>query len=338
MPLIEPSINGGYLLRLINFLRDQGVQLDQLFKQIPQLSAFKEIDWVSAKDLNQVYQIATLSLADPLLGIKFGQNASTNSFSLVGVLAASAMDGLSAINSVLCYQRLYSRIGRMELRRKQDNVFLCWDAIWPRKLMHPAAVEASIAGWHQLGLKESKSKIEVKQITFSHDIKGCIEEYEQAFKCPVIFNQPFDAIYIDQKALVEPRLQADRLVYQALLEKAQALLTTHGHVPIIEEAENLLMQDGKGKILSIDQVAEKLGLNLGQFRRSIKQSGTSFRHLLDRCKFIESLDYLLDERMDLTDVAFELGFSESSGFTRAFKRWTNESPVAYRSKLLAIDY
>ncbi len=338
MPLIEPSINGGYLLRLISFLQSQGLQPEKLFKQIPQLSSLRKTDWVSAKDLNQVYQTASQVLVDPMLGVKFGQNSSTNSYSLVGGLATSAMDGLSAIKSVLCYQRLYSRVGRMELRRKQDNTFLCWDAIWPRRLMHPAAVEASIAGWHQLGIKDAENKIDVKQITFSHEINGSIEEYEQAFKCPVIFNQSYDAIYIDQKVLAEPRRQADSLIYQALLEKAQAMLATHGHIPLIEEVENLLMQEGKGKILSIEQVAAKSGLKLGELRRSIKQSGTRFRHLLDRCKFIESLDYLLDERMDLTDVAFELGFSESSGFTRAFKRWTNESPVAYRRKLLAIKF
>ena len=40
-----------------------------------------------------------------------------------------------------------------------------------------------------------------------------------------------------------------------------------------------------------------------------------------------------DGQMSLTSIAYELGFLDPSSFTRAFRRWTNMSPTAYRREL-----
>jgi AraC-like DNA-binding protein len=37
-----------------------------------------------------------------------------------------------------------------------------------------------------------------------------------------------------------------------------------------------------------------------------------------------------DEGLELADVAFRLGFSDVSSFSRSFRRWTGVSPGRYR--------
>jgi AraC-like DNA-binding protein len=39
---------------------------------------------------------------------------------------------------------------------------------------------------------------------------------------------------------------------------------------------------------------------------------------------------LVDERLTLTEVAFQTGYSEMSTFYRAFRRWTGQTPREYR--------
>jgi AraC-like DNA-binding protein len=42
--------------------------------------------------------------------------------------------------------------------------------------------------------------------------------------------------------------------------------------------------------------------------------------------------YLREREMAICEVAYLLGFSESSSFHRAFKRWTGSTPKEFRSQ------
>jgi AraC-like DNA-binding protein len=42
--------------------------------------------------------------------------------------------------------------------------------------------------------------------------------------------------------------------------------------------------------------------------------------------------YVLTTKHSVEDIAFLLGFSESSSFVRAYKRWTGASPMAHRKR------
>jgi AraC-like DNA-binding protein len=62
----------------------------------------------------------------------------------------------------------------------------------------------------------------------------------------------------------------------------------------------------------------------------LQQTGTSFRKLLARTREALARQYIQDPDVDLTEIAFLLGFSEHSSFSRAYKRWTGQTPSASR--------
>jgi AraC-like DNA-binding protein len=61
-------------------------------------------------------------------------------------------------------------------------------------------------------------------------------------------------------------------------------------------------------------------------QRRLRQEGTSYQSLLDEIRRELALDYLRDGKHSIADVAFLLGFSDQSNFTRAFRRWTGTTP------------
>jgi AraC-like DNA-binding protein len=81
-----------------------------------------------------------------------------------------------------------------------------------------------------------------------------------------------------------------------------------------------------------DRVADVLGISRRTLSRRLEQEGTSFVEELDRARREIALVHVAETEEPLTEVAYLLGFSHVESFHRAFKRWTGETPLAYRTR------
>jgi AraC-like DNA-binding protein len=77
-------------------------------------------------------------------------------------------------------------------------------------------------------------------------------------------------------------------------------------------------------------VAEEMGITRRTLTRRLAQHGTSFTALLEEVRKHSASHYLKTSDHSIEDIAFLLGFSESSPFVRAFKRWTGMAPTQFR--------
>ena len=59
--------------------------------------------------------------------------------------------------------------------------------------------------------------------------------------------------------------------------------------------------------------------------------GESYRNILDDLRRDLAIGLLSDSTKNLAEIADMLGFSETSAFHRAFKKWTGIRPGEYRS-------
>jgi AraC-like DNA-binding protein len=79
-----------------------------------------------------------------------------------------------------------------------------------------------------------------------------------------------------------------------------------------------------------EKVAEQLNMSLRSLQRRLNEVGTTFRTLIERVRKDLAATYVSDLEIELVEVAFLLGFSDQSAFSRAFKRWTGYSPCEVR--------
>ncbi|MBS0238964.1 MAG: AraC family transcriptional regulator ligand-binding domain-containing protein [Proteobacteria bacterium] len=81
-------------------------------------------------------------------------------------------------------------------------------------------------------------------------------------------------------------------------------------------------------------VAAKLGTTPRSLQRRLGENGTSFVDLVDDLLSRHAMRLLQESRTSVTDIALNLGYSDPAHFTRAFRRWTGQSPRAYRQAAL----
>ncbi len=99
--------------------------------------------------------------------------------------------------------------------------------------------------------------------------------------------------------------------------------------PDIEKAV-LYMKEHLRSELTLEELAKACGLSLSQFKQKFKtQTGISPRHYINYQK-IQLSKRLLLEQKSITDIAMELGFSNSSYFTAVFRRFNACTPSEYQ--------
>jgi len=82
--------------------------------------------------------------------------------------------------------------------------------------------------------------------------------------------------------------------------------------------------------LSIDCIAEDLGLSKRTLQRRLQQQNANFAQLRDDVRFHYAIKFLIDDHMSVDLVSKSLDFSDRTSFTNAFKRWTGLSPSVFR--------
>lgn len=82
--------------------------------------------------------------------------------------------------------------------------------------------------------------------------------------------------------------------------------------------------------LSIDFIAEDIGLSKRTLQRRLQQQDANFAQLRDDLRFHYAIKYLIDDHMSVDLVSKALDFSDRTSFTNAFKRWTGLSPSVFR--------
>lgn len=100
----------------------------------------------------------------------------------------------------------------------------------------------------------------------------------------------------------------------------------------MERLRHLIAEALQNGVPELPALARSLGMSERSLRRRLDELGTSFRDVLDAVRKELALNHVKDRRLSLSEVAFLLGFSEPSTFHRAFKRWTGDTPAAFRAR------
>ena len=75
-------------------------------------------------------------------------------------------------------------------------------------------------------------------------------------------------------------------------------------------------------------VAQRLGMSARALQRKLAQESTSYQRVLDETRSELALEYLADN-LSQQEIAYMLGFSDSSAFAKAFRRWFGIAPTQY---------
>jgi AraC-like DNA-binding protein len=166
----------------------------------------------------------------------------------------------------------------------------------------------------------------VRAVSFTHSSANP-SAYREVFGVPVTFGAPADELQLDT-ALLDLRLaSADPFTASVLETTVAQLADTRSRSPFLDRVRRAVEPHlASGEAITPEMIARELGTSVRTLRRHLEQEDSSLRAVIDELRR-ERAEALLAAGTPLKEIAFALGFSEPSAFSRAYKRWTGRSPT-----------
>lgn len=123
---------------------------------------------------------------------------------------------------------------------------------------------------------------------------------------------------------------SEPLLHQGYLEKCreneQLVSMTGGFLQSV-----VAVLQGSPDAVTIHDLANALGMSTRTLQRRINEHGMTFHDLRGTVLARQACDMLRNSNRSIAEIGWAIGYSEPTGFTQAFRRWTGLSPSAYRS-------
>jgi len=301
--------------------------------------ARKPFEGANSKVKLQLYRIGFLDEAarivgDDYLGFNLAKETNTKELGIIYYVIASSPTALDAIKNLVRYHHLVNSTTTLvlEIGRQVD--------VEVRFRPGLESFERHIAEWGPTtfvaALRDlTGTQIVPRSLTFIHRRTSGIDKFRSFFGCPVRFGASRQCIAFSTNSLLAPIRTADDYllnVLKAFCEEAIGRRKT-ASTPTRAKVEAALTQHLPNGRATVDAVAKALRTSSRSLARRLAEEGTSYIAVLDELRRDLAMRYLEDATLELSHIAWLLGYSEVTSFNHAFQRWTARSPRAVRAKL-----
>ena len=168
------------------------------------------------------------------------------------------------------------------------------------------------------------------KVTVSHPAPVDTSYFYQFFRCPVDFDAKLNSIHVASQQAAEHLTGSNRQMAQLNDHMVIRYLAVQSKGDIVSQVKAVILEHlGEGGICE-SVVAQSLHTSTRNLNRKLNAENTSFKGLLLETRSELASQYINDPGLTLTEITYMLGFSEISSFSRAYKRWTGQSPSAAR--------
>jgi AraC-like DNA-binding protein len=326
-----PTIASGVFRRMLESIADDGLDAAEISREAG-------IDLAAVGDRDARIPLTVLHAAweavlrrKPRVGaaVVGAHRYSPGDYGLVGFVAMNSATLGEGLGHVVRYSGLYTDEPSMTL--EDASLRLVYRTPFADRLGVRMATEATLAEVLHGARLLTDRRIVPHDVRFSHAAPDDVSAHEEFFGCAVRFSTGADEMTFRTVDLALPLGRVDAQLGAFLRDMANQALARRAEPSELDSIRAIIAEELQRGVPTLEGLAKRMATSERTLRRRLEKNGTSFRELLDTSRAELARTYVKDSRMSLSEVAFMLGFSEPSAFNRAFKRWTDTTPAAWRA-------
>jgi AraC-like DNA-binding protein len=333
-PAVETTISIRVVQALVDAVERAGFPRNELLRaaglEAAQLDAAEAR--VPRREVCRICEIVLDLTGDPAFGLHWSERLTDSAFVPISYLMAHAPSLGEGFASLSQFGPLLSDDPGFDLVEHDGKVTLRYRVLAGESLrMQRFAAEMVVASFYRI-VRHTCAGSQPEQVSFEYAAPDYHQEYARVFDQAARFEQPFTGIVFDRALLNVTSTRGDAGVHEALrslAERRMSRLTQH--IPYALRVRELLVERGWSQRIDMKSAARVLGLSVRSLRRRLASEGKSYNDIEKHALAIVAQRLLRDEQRTIQETAHEMGFSDTTTFHRAFKRWTGTTPSAYQA-------
>jgi AraC-like DNA-binding protein len=282
--------------------------------------------------LGKLMQLATESSNDPGFGLVVARHVTPTTLHALGFSLLASESLQAAFLRLVRYYRIVSDAIAIEFDKTKSDYRLSVSFENDNTGVLPAEfVDASMATLLVICRWLKGEDYAPLRVYLVRPTPKNPEVFDAYFRAKIDYGAEYNALIFDKTSVnmelptgnAELAYQNDKIVSDYLARFDNTRLSERVRTIFIER-----LVTGK---FSEEQIADQLNLSLRSLQRRLRDEQTSYQQLLDETRLELALQYINRTSLSVAQIAPLLGFSDSSNFNRAFKRWLGISPSKYRA-------
>jgi len=281
----------------------------------------------------RLLELAVRSQKDGFVGLNIGNKVHPRDMGPLGYTILSSPTVLAALQSFVRYLRVYARGCEFDLQVEGASAHLNYryTITEPCALERRQEAECTLAMVKRSLEVITSKKLELEAVGFEHPKPEDISRHKQIFEAPLYFSQEVNSLKFKSSILQRKTAHAEHRLFEVLEKHLAHVITTQvDEDDLVSKVGNIVAKSLSSGLPGIDSVAASLYMTKRTLQRRLADEGVFYNEFADEIRRKLALQYVKNTEMPLTEVAFLLGYSQISAFSRAFRRWIGQSPMEFR--------
>lgn len=287
---------------------------------------------VPRETLNRLWQVAVEATDDPAFGLEVARHTTQTTFHALGYAVLASQTLGEAFERMVRYRRLAGDVLVFRLIDAGDRYRLEFDVS-----ADPSIPEQAVDAIASLCVRQARAlhrprPCEPLAVELARPEPRDPERYRQTFRAPVRFATQVSALEYARADVEDPLPTANAELARSNDEVLVRYLARLERARVSSRVQQAVLETLPDGAPSKHAIARKLGMSARNLQRHLADEGTTFKDLLNDARASLARTYVAERRLSVTEIAFVLGFADTSAFSRAFKRWTGMSPSAWAQR------
>lgn len=290
---------------------------------------------LSVKSQVQFLNLVADRLDDEFLGMALARAIDPREIGLLYYVFASSETLAQGLKRIARYSTIQNEGIRIAYR-ELDGILIDFDYVGVARRMDCHQIEFFISMLLQVCRQTSCRDLSPSSIRLVHRRAGLPNSYRSYFGCDVAFGSESDQVLFPASIGAMPLLNADPFLNSLLVKYCEDVVAERKTAESWQlRVENVIVPLLPHREAGMTAVARRLGVSAQTLTRRLASEGCTFSSVLDKLRKELAERYLADRHLQISQIAWLLGYREASAFNHALKRWTGKTPKKVRAALFS---